>query len=86
MWMMVISTSLSSSMFVTVRHQRAGSGVRHKIAGIQISWLQWFLSASCRLGLFAIIALWLSQRCCCKSHTVKKWQPWAVMNRKPWVR
>ncbi len=44
MWMMVISTSLSSSMFVTGAAPNVlGLEFVSKIAGIQISWLQWFL-------------------------------------------
>ncbi|MGV3958243.1 citrate/succinate antiporter CitT [Citrobacter freundii] len=61
MWMMVISTSLSSSMFVTGAAPNVlGLEFVNKIAGIQISWLQWFLSFLPVGIILLIVAPWLS--------------------------
>ncbi|WP_312626564.1 anion permease [Scandinavium sp.] len=61
MWMMVISTSLSSSMFVTGAAPNVlGLEFVNKIAGIQISWLTWFLSFLPVGILLLIVAPWLS--------------------------
>ncbi|MDU1267174.1 MAG: anion permease [Escherichia coli] len=61
MWMMVISTSLSSSMFVTGAAPNVlGLEFVSKIAGIQISWLQWFLCFLPVGVILLIIAPWLS--------------------------
>jgi len=61
MWMMVISTSLSSSMFVTGAAPNVlGLEFVGKIAGIQISWLQWFLSFLPVGIILLIVAPWLS--------------------------
>ncbi|STQ78380.1 Citrate/succinate antiporter [Hafnia alvei] len=61
MWMMVISTSLSSSMFVTGAAPNVlGLEFVSKIAGIQISWLQWFLSFLPVGLILLIVAPWLS--------------------------
>lgn len=61
MWMMVISTSLSSSMFVTGAAPNVlGLEFVSKIAGVQISWLQWFLSFLPVGIILLIVAPWLS--------------------------
>lgn len=61
MWMMVISTSLSSSMFVTGAAPNVlGLEFVSKIAGIQISWLQWFLGFLPVGLILLVIAPWLS--------------------------
>jgi len=61
MWMMVISTSLSSSMFVTGAAPNVlGLEFVSKIAGIQISWLTWFLSFLPVGIILLIVAPWLS--------------------------
>ena len=61
MWMMVISTSLSSSMFVTGAAPNVlGLEFVSKIAGIQISWLQWFLGFLPVGIILLIVAPWLS--------------------------
>lgn len=82
MWMMVISTSLSSSMFVTGADQTCwvwSSSAKlpvSRLAGCSGS------SASCRLGLSCLSLRRGFPTCCTnrKSHTVKKWQPGRVMN------
>lgn len=61
MWMMVISTSLSSSMFITGAAPNVlGLEFVSKIAGIQISWMQWFLSFLPVGIILLIVAPWLS--------------------------
>ncbi|AKM46224.1 Di- and tricarboxylate antiporter [Edwardsiella anguillarum] len=61
MWMMVISTSISSSMFVTGAAPNVlGLEFVSKIAGIQISWMQWFLGFLPVGLLLLIVAPWLS--------------------------
>lgn len=61
MWMMVISTSLSASMFVTGAAPNVlGLDFVSKIADIQISWLQWFLAFLPVGIILLIIAPWLS--------------------------
>ena len=81
MWMMVISTSLSSSMFVT--------GAAPNVLGLEFVKLPVSRlagcsgsSASCRLGLSCLSLRRGFPTCCTnrKSHTVKKWQPGRVMN------
>jgi len=61
MWMMVISTSLSSSMFITGAAPNVlGVEFVSKIAGVHIGWMQWFL-AFLPVGLILlIVAPWLS--------------------------
>lgn len=61
MWMMVISTSLSSSMFITgAAPNILGVEFVSKIAGVHIGWMQWFL-AFLPVGLILlIVAPWLS--------------------------
>lgn len=60
-WMMVISTSLSASMFVTGAAPNVlGLEFVNKIADIQISWLQWFLAFLPVGIILLIIAPWLS--------------------------
>lgn len=61
MWMMVISTSLSSSMFITgAAPNILGVEFVSKIAGIHIGWMQWFL-AFLPVGLILlVVAPWLS--------------------------
>ncbi|WP_313383499.1 anion permease [Chishuiella sp.] len=61
MWMMVISTSLSSSMFVTGSAPNVlGIELVSKIAGVNIGWLTWFL-AFLPVGLILLVlAPWLS--------------------------
>ncbi len=45
MWMMVVGTSISSSMFVTGAAPNVlGVEFVGKIAGVNISWIQWFLA------------------------------------------
>ncbi|MGR2599283.1 anion permease, partial [Salmonella enterica] len=45
MWMMVVGTSISSSMFVTGAAPNVlGIEFVGKIAGVHISWMQWFLA------------------------------------------
>ena len=53
-----------------------------KIAGIQISWLQWFLCFPAGWGYLCLSLRRGFPTCCTnrKSHTVKKWQPGRVMN------
>ena len=47
MWMMVVGTSISSSMFVTGAAPNVlGIEFVGKIAGVHISWMQWFLGGS----------------------------------------
>ncbi|WP_395755223.1 anion permease [Edwardsiella ictaluri] len=61
MWMMVISTSISSSMFVTGAAPNVlGLEFVSKIAGIQISWMQWFLGFLPVGLLLLVVAPWLS--------------------------
>ncbi|AOV98250.1 anion permease [Edwardsiella hoshinae] len=61
MWMMVISTSISSSMFVTGAAPNVlGIEFVNKIAGIQISWTQWFLGFLPVGLLLLVVAPWLS--------------------------
>ncbi|MFG1172808.1 anion permease [Erwiniaceae bacterium CAU 1747] len=61
MWMMVIGTSLSSSMFITGAAPNVlGLEFVAKIAGIHISWLQWFLSFLPVGIILLIVAPWLS--------------------------
>ncbi|ROR14736.1 anion permease [Erwinia sp. JUb26] len=61
MWMMVIGTSLSSSMFITGSAPNVlGLEFVGKIAGIQISWLQWFLSFLPVGIILLVVAPWLS--------------------------
>lgn len=61
MWMMVIGTSLSSSMFITGAAPNVlGLEFVGKIAGIHISWLQWFLSFLPVGIILLIVAPWLS--------------------------
>lgn len=61
MWMMVISTSLSSSMFITGAAPNVlGIEFVSKIAGIQIGWMQWFLSFLPVGIILLIVAPWLS--------------------------
>ncbi|MCS2163552.1 anion permease [Scandinavium sp. H11S7] len=61
MWMMVISTSLSSSMFVTGAAPNVlGLEFVSKIAGVNISWLQWFLSFLPVGLILLVVAPWLS--------------------------
>lgn len=61
MWMMIISTSLSSSMFVTgTAPNILGLEFVSKIAGIQISWLQWFLGFLPVGIILLCVAPWLS--------------------------
>ncbi len=61
MWMMVISTSLSSSMFITgAAPNILGVEFVSKIAGVHIGWMQWFL-AFLPVGLILlVVAPWLS--------------------------
>lgn len=61
MWMMILGTSLSSSMFVTgAAPNMLGLEFAGKIANIQISWGQWFL-AFLPVGLILLVALpWLA--------------------------
>lgn len=61
MWMMVISTSLSSSMFITGAAPNVlGVEFVSKIAGVHIGWMQWFL-AFLPVGLILlVVAPWLS--------------------------
>lgn len=61
MWMMVIGTSISSSMFVTGAAPNVlGIEFVNKIAGVHIGWMQWFL-AFLPVGLILlIVAPWLS--------------------------
>jgi citrate:succinate antiporter len=45
MWMMVIGTSISSSMFITASAPNIlGVELAYKIVGVTISWSQWFLA------------------------------------------
>jgi len=61
MWMMVIATSISSSMFITGSAPNVlGLEFVGKIAGIHISWLQWFLSFLPVGIILLIVAPWLS--------------------------
>lgn len=61
MWMMVIGTSISSSMFITGSAPNVlGLEFVGKIAGIQISWLQWFLSFLPVGIILLVVAPWLS--------------------------
>lgn len=61
MWMMVISTSLSSSMFITGAAPNVlGIEFVSKIAGIQIGWMQWFLSFLPVGIILLVVAPWLS--------------------------
>lgn len=60
MWMMIISTSLSSSMFVTGSAPNVvGLGMAREI-GVEISWTQWFLGFLPVGIILLIIAPWLS--------------------------
>ncbi|AJJ09674.1 citrate carrier [Yersinia rohdei] len=61
MWMMVIGTSISSSMFVTGAAPNVlGIEFVNKIAGVNIGWMQWFM-AFLPVGLILlIVAPWLS--------------------------
>ncbi|MGL6017185.1 MAG: DASS family sodium-coupled anion symporter, partial [Gibbsiella quercinecans] len=55
MWMMIVGTSISSSMFVTGAAPNVlGIEFVSKIAGIHISWMQWFL-AFLPVGLLLLI-------------------------------
>ncbi|HFD3844003.1 TPA: anion permease [Serratia marcescens] len=55
MWMMVVGTSISSSMFVTGAAPNVlGIEFVGKIAGVHISWMQWFL-AFLPVGLLLLI-------------------------------
>ena len=55
MWMMVVGTSISSSMFITGAAPNVlGIEFVNKIAGIQIGWMQWFL-AFLPVGLLLLI-------------------------------
>ncbi|MGE9549737.1 anion permease [Erwinia amylovora] len=55
MWMMVVGTSISSSMFITGAAPNVlGIEFVNKIAGLQISWMQWFL-AFLPVGLLLLI-------------------------------
>lgn len=55
MWMMVVGTSLSSSMFVTGAAPNVlGIEFVSKIAGVHISWMQWFM-AFLPVGLVLLI-------------------------------
>jgi len=61
MWMMVLSTSISSSMFVTgAAPNLLGLEFINKIAHIQISWAQWFLAFLPVGILLIIVAPWLA--------------------------
>ncbi|WP_395755425.1 anion permease [Edwardsiella ictaluri] len=61
MWMMVIGTSISSSMFVTGAAPNVlGLEFVSKIAGIQISRMQWFLGFLPVGLLLLVVAPWLS--------------------------
>lgn len=55
MWMMVVGTSISSSMFVTGAAPNVlGIEFVGKIAGVHISWMQWF-TAFLPVGLLLLI-------------------------------
>lgn len=55
MWMMVVGTSISSSMFVTGAAPNVlGIEFVSKIAGVHISWMQWFL-AFLPVGLLLLV-------------------------------
>jgi len=61
MWMMVLSTSISSSMFVTgAAPNLLGIEFVGKIAHIQISWGQWFLAFLPVGVILLIVAPWLA--------------------------
>ncbi|AQS41051.1 MAG: Citrate:succinate antiporter [Candidatus Tokpelaia hoelldobleri] len=60
MWMMIISTSLSSSMFVTgAAPNVVGLGMAKEI-GVEISWAHWFLGFLPVGIILLVIAPWLS--------------------------
>jgi len=61
MWMMVLSTSISSSMFVTGAAPNVlGIEFINKIAHVQISWGQWFLAFLPVGIILLIVAPWLA--------------------------
>jgi len=61
MWMMVVATSVSSSMFMTgTAPNMLGLEFVNKIAGVQMSWLHWFLSFLPVAVILLIITPWLA--------------------------
>ncbi|MCX8956007.1 anion permease [Erwinia psidii] len=61
MWMMVLATSISSSMFVTGAAPNVlGLEFVSKIAGVQIGWLQWFLGFLPVGIILLAVAPWLA--------------------------
>ncbi|KAA6405956.1 anion permease [Candidatus Tokpelaia sp.] len=61
MWMMVVGTSLSSSMFMTgAAPNTLGVEFVNKIAGVQISWLHWFLAFLPAGLILLVITPWLA--------------------------
>ncbi|KAB8307943.1 anion permease [Erwinia endophytica] len=84
MWMMVVGTSISSSMFITGAAPNVlGIEFVNKIAGLQISWMQWFLGflpvGLLLLIIAPLISWYLYKPGVTHSHEVAAWADRALV-------